>query len=191
MQYMHNMHSYAFWLVHVKLILNLNYMLLQGNSWLFGPCYALLGWYIQVVEKQEQATNKSESSVLPFILQGLWRLRSTTQEIWWCCLWIHKPWWGRSLCLWRHLGAHLWQYQLSLIQSSKYRTALQASSTRWQASPDLWLHASLLWNCPPPYADFVRSACSEVRASPLPLSSPPSPFFQPQLNTWPFKLVCY
>ena len=74
-------------------------MLLQGNSWLFGPCYALLGWYIQVVEKQEQATNKSESCVLPFILPGLFTMevRSTTREIWWCCLWIHKPWWGSSL----------------------------------------------------------------------------------------------
>ena len=35
-------------------------MQLQGNPRLFGPCYALLGWDIQVVEEQEQATTQSE-----------------------------------------------------------------------------------------------------------------------------------
>ena len=41
-------------------MLHLHYMQLQGNPRLFGPCYALLGWDIQVVEEQEQATTQSE-----------------------------------------------------------------------------------------------------------------------------------
>ena len=104
-RYMYNMQTYAIMQTYAFICNHTLYLQLQGNTWLFSPCDALIGRLIQACLPR---ASFRQGWGLWICVMYFWsfrfswkdssprRFRSTTEEILWRWSSIHHLWWWKS-----------------------------------------------------------------------------------------------